>query len=58
MMRGLEYLLCEERLRKSGLISPEKKRLHGELLNGPTRKPERNSWSGMMVIGQEVMASN
>ena len=32
MIRGLEHLLCEEKMRDSGLFSLEEKRLQGDLI--------------------------
>lgn len=60
MVRELEHLSCEGRLKMLALFGEDcmETSRHVQYLEGPVRKPERDSSLGTVEVGQEGMASN
>ena len=64
MLRGMEHLFYEDRLRDLGLFGLKRRRLPGDripafqYLKGAYKKVERDFLQGNVVIGQERMVLN
>lgn len=64
MIRGMEQLSCEDRLREFRLFSLERRGLQLDLIEafqyliGTTRKMRTNIFAGPVVVGQGAMVLN
>jgi len=56
MIRGMEHLSIEERLRAMGLFGVEKKRLQGHLIVAFPKGDLQESWKGAFTRARSDMA--